>query len=151
MNAKLLLLGLVLCATSLLAAAQGQSQPAKPSCVSFPYNPKFLTHYPKAASACQEVVTKEGQQWARFDGTVTAVKNNQVTTSIIDEFGHPMQGHLILTATPDEKVTMNGKEQGWSTLAVGDKLSLWMPESVIGFYAKPGSLSSGKLTITKGL
>jgi hypothetical protein len=96
------------------------------------------------------VVTKDGQQWVRFDGSVTAVKSNQVTTSILDEFGHPMKGHLILTAAPDEHVTVKGKEQGWSTLAVGDTFSLWMPESKIGFYAKPGSLTSGKLTITKG-
>lgn len=52
---------------------------------------------------------------------------------------------------PDEYVTINGEEQGWSTLAVRDKFSLWMPESVIGFYAKPGSLKTGKLTITKGM
>lgn len=152
MDARLRLLGLVLAATPILVMAQGQSKATKPNCDAFVYNQKFLEKYPKAAAACQEVTTKNGEQWVRFSGTVTAVKGDEVTTTIVDDFNNPLPGHLTIKAPSDQKVTVDGKEtKGWSNLTKGDKLDLWMPQSVIGFYAQPGALDKGKLTVTKGL
>jgi len=148
MNVKLV--GLLLATAPILAFAQGQA--TKPSCASFVYNQKFLEKYPKAASACQEVTTHDGEQWVRFTGKVTAVKGNAITTTIVNTANDPLPGHLTITAPSDQKVTVDGKEtKGWSNLTTGDRLDLWMPQSVIGFYARPGALDQQKLTITKGL
>jgi hypothetical protein len=149
MNPTVKLLGLVLAATPILAIAQEQSKPPKVNCDSFLYSERFLARFPKGPAACQEVRTQNGQKWVHFEGKITAIKGNEVTTSFMDDFNQPVITVNLTAADAKQAVVINGQDGNWADIKVGHKISLWMPESKIGFYAKPGSMDKGELTITK--
>jgi hypothetical protein len=67
----------------------------------------------------------------------------------LDDFNHPVVTVNVTAADAKQAVVLNGQEGKWSDIKVGQKISLWMPESRIGFYAKPGSMDKGELAITK--
>jgi hypothetical protein len=149
MNTVLKLVGLVLVATPILTIAQAPSTPTKVNCDSFLYSEKFLARFPKAPAACQEVKTQNGEKWVHFEGQITAIQGNEVTTSFMDDFNHPVVTVNVTAADAKQAVVLNGQEGKWSDIKVGQKISLWMPESRIGFFAKPGSMDKGELAITK--
>ena len=149
MNPTVKLLGLVLAATPLLAIAQTPPKATKVNCDSFLYSEKFLARFPKGPAACQEVKTQNGEKWVHFEGKITAVKGNEVTTSFMDDFNNPVVTVNLTAADVKQAVVLNGEEGSWSDIKVGHKISLWMPESKIGFFAKPGSMDKGELTVTK--
>jgi hypothetical protein len=45
------------------------------------------------------------------------------------------------------RVDVNGQPIRFSELRTGDKLSFWMPQSSVGFYAEPGAPESTKLAV----
>lgn len=138
------LIATVLAVTPMIGLAQGQP---KLSCIKdVVYSQEFLAHYPKAGAACREVVQKNGEKWVRFDADVVRVRRNRVTADFIDKFGHSV-GMLTIEASPDARVLVNGRKMRYSTLGRGDKLSFWMPESRVGFYAAPGALQSTRLAV----
>jgi hypothetical protein len=151
MNAGVKLVGLVLLAAPVLALAQGQAKPTKVNCDSFVYSEKFLARFPKGPAACQEVKTQNGEKWVHFEGTITAIDGNEVTTSFMDDFNNPVVTVTVTAAQAEQAVVINGQQGKWSDIKVGEKISLWMPQSKIGFYAKPGSMDKGQLAITKGI
>jgi hypothetical protein len=89
MNTVVRLVGLVLVATPILAIAQAPSKPTKVNCDSFLYSEKFLARFPKGPAACQEVKTQNGEKWVRFEGEITAITGNEVTTSFIGRLQSP--------------------------------------------------------------
>jgi hypothetical protein len=151
MNAGVKLVGLALITAPILAIAQGQSKPTKVNCDSFLYSEKFLARFPKGPAACQEVKTQNGEKWVHFEGSITAKEGNEVTTSFVDDFNNPVVTVTVTAADARQSVLINGQDGKWADIKVGEKISLWMPQSKIGFYAKPGSMDKGQLTITKGL
>jgi hypothetical protein len=119
----------------------------KLSCVKdFTFSQEFLAKYPKAAAACREVVMKNGMKWARFDANVTKVKGKNITADFLDQYDQKIRT-LTFTATPDATVTVDGKTEKFADLREGDALSFWVSEARAGFYAKPGSLNSGKFAV----
>ena len=151
MNTVVKLVGLVLLAAPILVIAQLPSQPPKVNCEGFLYSEKFLARFPKGPAACQEVKMQNGEKWARFEGSITAIKGNEVTTSFKDDFNNPVVNVTVTAADAKQAVRINGEDGKWSDIKVGEKISLWMPESKIGFYSRPGSMDKGELKITKGL
>jgi len=138
------LVATVLAATPMIGMAQ--SQP-RLSCVKdVVYSQEFLARYPKAGAACRQVVMKDGQKWVRFDANVVKVSGRRVTADFIDKYGHSV-GVLTVQASPDARVLMRGRKVRYSKLARGDRLSFWMPESRVGFYAAPGALHSTQLAV----
>ena len=148
MNVGVKLLALALAGTPLIAAAQDEPKDAqKLSCVKdVVYSQEFMKRYPKAGAACREVVEKDGHKWARFDADVVKVKGTQVTANFKDNYNQPV-GTLTFNASPDARVLVEGREVKYSTLREGDTLSFWMPESRMGFYARPGASEDAKLAV----
>jgi hypothetical protein len=137
-------------------APQHQSAPGQPkleegqtstSCISnFTFSRDFLTRYPDAGAACREVKVENGQKWARFDASVSRVARNQVTANFLDRFDKNV-GTITFEATPDARVEVDGRPQRFSSLRQGDKLSFWMPQDRVGFYAEPEALDTMKLAV----
>ena len=130
----------------LVGLAQGQS---KPTCTNFVFSHKFLKAYPKGPAACREVVEKDGLKWVRFDAKVTDVKGTEVTADILNAMSAPILT-LTFTAPADATLDVGGQQAKFSTLASGQEISIWSPESRVGFYAAPGALNSGKFKVIKG-
>jgi hypothetical protein len=136
---------LVLAATPLIGLADDQP---KLSCKDVTYSKEFLTHYPKAGAACREVVMKDGEKWVRFDADVSKVQGDEVSADIRDKYNNTVST-LTVKAAADARVMVSGKETKYSSLAAGDHLTIWMPESKLGFYAKPGASEAEKLSVVK--
>jgi hypothetical protein len=137
---------LILATTPLVGLAQDQS---KPTCTNFVFSPQFLKAYPKGPAACREVVEKDGLKWVRFDAKVTDVKSNEVTADILNAMSAPILT-LTFTAPADATLDVGGQQAKFSTLRSGQEISIWSPESRVGFYAAPGALNSGKFKVIKG-
>jgi hypothetical protein len=117
---------------------ESKDQP-KLSCIKdITFSPEFLAKYPAAGAACREVVMKNGEKWARFDANVVKVKGNEVTADFIDNYGQTIST-LTFVASADARVIEDGKQVKFSSLEPGHKLTFYVPESRVGFYAAPGS------------
>ncbi len=132
-------------------ATQEQSRPEEgqnsSSCIgSITFSQEFLTRYPNAGGACREVKVENGEKWARFDADVVRVRGNRVTANFVDRFGRSL-GPITFDAAPDARVMVSGRPRLFSQLKRDDKLSFWMPESRVGFYAEPGASESDQLAV----
>ena len=137
---------LILATTPLVGLAQDQP---KPTCTNFVFSQQFLKAYPKGPAACREVVEKDGLKWVRFDAKVTDVKGTEVTADILNAMSAPILT-LTFTAPADATLDVGGQQAKFSTLRSGQEISIWSPESRVGFYAAPGALNSGKFKVIKG-
>jgi hypothetical protein len=136
----------MLAMTPLVGLAQDQS---KPTCTNFVFSQQFLKAYPKGPAACREVVEKDGLKWVRFDAKVTDVKGTEVTADILNAMSAPILT-LTFTAPADATLDVGGQQAKFSTLRGGQEISIWSPESRVGFYSAPGALNSGKFKVIKG-
>lgn len=117
------------------------------SCISnITFSQEFLSRYPRAGGACREVKVENGEKWARFDADVVRVRRNRITANFVDRADRSL-GTITFDASPDARVEVNGRPERFSSLKRGDKLSFWMPESRVGFYAEPGASESTKLAV----
>jgi len=117
------------------------------SCIKkFTFSQEFLSRYPNAGAACREVKVQNGEKWARFDANVTRVRRNRVTANFVDNFDHKLAA-ITFDATRDARIEVNGQSRRFSALRPGDRLTFWMPESRVGFYAAPGTSESDELTV----
>jgi hypothetical protein len=140
-----------LAALPLIAYAQGQTKlgegQSSSSCLDhIVFSQQFLRRYPRAGAACREVKVEKGQKWARFDADVVRVTGNRVVASFIDRYGHRVSS-ITFDASRDARVYVNNRSTAFSALRPGDKLSFWIPEDRVGFYARPGALQNTKLAV----
>ena len=162
--ANVILAALIVTPLAALAQGQSPSETAPPSesasghaaleegqtsrsCIShITFSQEFLERYPKAGAACREVKVENGEKWARFDANVVRVRRNRVTADFVDRYDRSV-GSITFDASPDARVEVNGRAERFSSLRPGDKLSFWMPESRVGFYAQPGASQTTKLAV----
>ncbi len=114
------------------------------------YSQEFLQRYPKAPAGCQEVVSKEGTKWVRFNAEVTGVKDGHVSMDIKNVSGDPI-GNVQVQSTGDARIKMEGKEVKFTSLQRGDEVDIWVPESRYGFYSEPGAGINKQLTVVGGM
>lgn len=119
------------------------------SCISnITFSQDFLSRYPNAGAACREVKVENGHKWARFDADVVRVRRNRVTVNFVDRFDKKVS-EITFDAARDARVDVNGRQKRFSTLKPGDKMSVWMPEERVGFYAEPGASETTKLAVVE--
>ena len=117
------------------------------SCISnFTFSQEFLTRYPNAGGACREVKVQNGQKWARIDAQVVGVQRSRVTANFLNRYDKNV-GTITFDAGPDARVMVEGHPKRFSLLKPRDKLSFWMPEGQVGFYAGPEALDTTKLSV----
>jgi len=120
--------------------AQGQSHL---SCVKdVSYSKEFLSKFPDAPAACNEVREQNGKKWVRFNAEVKKVEGNHMTMTFMDKEEHPIST-LVFSFDPQATVTTEDDEvKSASKVEEGDKLKVWMPEDRFGVNAKPGASES---------
>jgi hypothetical protein len=94
------------------------------NCLSINWSAETLAKHPKIASACQEVMQKDGKTYVKFEGDVKKVSKNG-TEVVMD-----MKGGDVITLHPVEgrTVYIGGKKTPVKSLRPGDSLTFYIPE-----------------------
>lgn len=94
------------------------------NCLEIVWSPEMLAKHPKIASACQEVMQKDGKSYVRFDGEVKKVSKGGTEVQMA------MKGGDTITLTPAEgrTVYIGGKKVPVKSLRPGDTLTFYIPE-----------------------
>lgn len=134
-------LAVLLAGAAALAAAQERPERAfvatAKDCGHVTWAKRTLTLYPNIARACREVVAREGQYYARFEGEVLRVsgQGSQVTVRLAG-------GDLMTMAPPrNVYVYVNGRRTSARDLRAGDRFSFYIPQDslAVTFYVEnPG-------------
>jgi hypothetical protein len=94
------------------------------SCEDVTWSDAALAEYPNIASACQDVMEREGMYYVKFEGEVRRVRNSgqQVTVNF--------RGGDTLTLTPPEgmNLTIDGRTRQARDLRPGDQLTFYVPQ-----------------------
>jgi hypothetical protein len=94
------------------------------NCLEIVWSPEMLAKHPKIASACQEVLVKDGKSYVRFDGEVKKVSKGGTEVQM------DMKGGDVITLHPKEgrTVYVGGKKTPVKSLRPGDTLTFYIPE-----------------------
>lgn len=94
------------------------------SCDQVNWSPEALSRYPNIASACQEVMERDGRYYVKFSGEVRRVADRG--RSITVDF----KGGDQLELTPPENMSLyiNGRPRQPSALRRGDELTFYVPQ-----------------------
>ncbi len=103
----------------------------KESCSNIEWSPAFLKEYPKAPSACREVIVKDGIKFATFKGKVSKVGHHFVQVEVSDDGDIPIST-IAFQIGAGGKVTVNDKVDQVKELKVGDQLTFWVREAQFG-------------------
>lgn len=109
------------------------------SCSQVQWSPKLLQQYPRIADACQEVLTVNGENWARIEGRLIRENpNGSITAMVVDSKGRGM-GSVTIKPAPDQKVIFEGREVRFDQLQTGAILHLYIPEHMYAVATEPGA------------
>lgn len=123
-----------LVAVSFSAAASGQQSRVDraftatgESCDQVTWSEEALQKYPNIASACQEVMERDGKYYVKFTGNVRRVQDRG--RSITVDF----KGGDQLALTPPENMTLyvDGQRRQPSALRRGDELTFYVPQEML--------------------
>lgn len=138
---------IMLLALPLTCLAGEQAGQQKLSCIKdFTFSQEFLAKHPRAGAACREVEMRDGTKWVRFEAEITKVQQHQLTANFLDNFNNTV-ATLVLEASPEASLQVNGRETRYRDLKSGDRLTVWMPENKVGYYAEPGALKNERLSV----
>jgi len=95
------------------------------SCEEVTWSEEALERYPNIASACQEVMERDGDYYVRFEGEVRRVADRGGRVTIA------FQGGDTLTLTPPESLslTIDGRQRAPRDLRPGDELTFYVPQA----------------------
>lgn len=94
-------------------------------CLSVNWSAETLAKYPNIASACQEVMQKDGKTYVKFDGEVKKVSKGG--TEVVMKMKGGKQD-LVLNPVEGRSVYVNGKKVPVKSLRPGDTLTFYVPE-----------------------
>jgi len=84
----------------------------------------MLAKHPKIASACQEVMQRDGKSYVKFEGEVKKVAKNG-TEVVMDMKGGDT---ITLNPAPGRQVVVGGRKVPVKSLNPGDTLTFYVPE-----------------------
>lgn len=109
------------------------------SCAEVAWDRQMLLAYPRIAEACQEVLTVDGEKWARFEADFVRQKNDgSVLLDFKDRQGGTM-GNLTLMPAAGQRVMINDVPYRFSELRSNQTLNLYVPEGVFAVAVVPGA------------
>lgn len=94
------------------------------SCEDVTWSDETLERYPNIATACQEVMQRDGTYFVRFEGDVRRVANQGRNVTIAFEGGD------TLTLTPPDNMSLliDGRQRAVRDLRPGDELTFYVPQ-----------------------
>ena len=123
-------------------ALADDDQPKLSCTTDMTYSKEFLAKFPKAPAACNGVTEMKGEHWALFNAEVKKKEGNHLTVTFMDKQEQPVSTMTFSFDPEAQVVTEDDEPKLASKLDEGDKIKVWMPESRIGLYAKPGASDS---------
>ena len=115
----------------------------KVSCSSLTFSHDFLDKYPRAPAACQEARIYQGKKYAKFEGKVFLTDPSFITVQLFNVAGDPIET-VSLKPNPDALLMVNGQQEKFSELRVGDPVTFWVSENRFSFYGKPGAAAGSE-------
>jgi hypothetical protein len=112
----------------------------KVSCTSLTFSHDFLDKYPKAPAACQEARVYQGKKYAKFNGKVYLTDPAFVTIQVFNVRGDPLDTISFKPENSNALLLVNGQEEKFSELKVGDPVTFWVSENRFSIFAAPGKL-----------
>ena len=94
-------------------------------CTQITWAPEMLAKHPKIASACQEVMHRDGRTYVKFEGEVKKVAKGG------SEVTMDMKGGDRITLNPDPNKVLNvgGSKVKVKNLKPGDNLTFYVPDN----------------------
>lgn len=108
------------------------------SCDQVEWSQEALEDYPQIASACQEVLERNGRYFVLFEGEVERVADRGREITVDFEEGD----RLTLTPPENLSIYIDGRQRSVRDLRPGDQLNFYVPQDqlVATFYAgEPGT------------
>ncbi|MBX5461449.1 MAG: hypothetical protein IRZ28_10210 [Steroidobacteraceae bacterium] len=123
-------------------AAPGQSRVDRAftatgeSCDQVTWSEEALEKYPNIASACQEVMERDGKYYVKFTGNVRRVEDRGRRITI------DFKGGDQLALTPPENMTLyvDGQRRQPSALRRGDELTFYVPQEMLAESSPPAQV-----------
>lgn len=112
------------------------------ACLKMNWSPDLIARYPWATEACQEVVTVNGERFARFEGHV--VRHNHdgsFRTQFVNREGKHVKewGTMDLLPSPEQHVLLSGEPSHFNEMRKNQVLSFYVPEKAFGVAEEPGA------------
>ena len=123
-----LIFGAIALTASATASAQGRAGPAFTAtgtmCSDITWSEQALAAYPRIATACRDVLQRDGKYFVRFEGEVQRVADGGQQLTIDFRDGD----RLTLTPPENLSLTINGRPTAVRNLRPGDDLTFYVPQ-----------------------
>jgi len=136
----LLLTAIVLPLSIGAALAQKRVDPDKlpqVACSDLKFSAAFLAKYPKAPEGCLDGRVYNGTRYAKFQAKIYISDPSFMTVQMLDAKGATVTTFSFKPG-PNQGVHVNGKLVKFHDMAVGDKLTVWVPENRTDAQELPG-------------
>jgi hypothetical protein len=106
--------------------AATQSTLAQGGCGSVTFTGPVLSQLPDAQSACKEIVTRNGQQFAHFKAEIVGVSGSQVRARFELPNGQYSKTYSF-TPPSSSRININGRQYRFNELSRGQELDVYLP------------------------
>lgn len=124
---------------AMLALPGIASAQAAQSCDSVNFGPQVLAAFPKVAEACQGLLTKNGEPFARFTAEVQSANTETVTVNFLDRNNKPVSKIVFAVNNPDARISVSGTPTRVSRLQRGTRVTFYIHHNRWGLFADPDS------------
>ncbi len=107
-------------------------------CSAMKYSKAFLAKWPQAPQACQDVRVYKGHKYAKFTAKVYISSPQFMTFNLLDASGNTLTT-FSMKPGPNQHVMVNGADRAYSSLQVGESITVWVSENRTDAAKLPGS------------
>ena len=105
-----------------------QSALAQGGCGNVTFTGSVATNFPEARSACLEMVTRNGEQFAHFKGEIVSISGGEVRARFKLPSGQYSQTYAF-RPDPATRININGTRYRFNELQRGQELDVYLPPS----------------------
>ena len=107
------------------------------TCEDFKWSDQMLQEYPRVANACQEVVTVDGQTFARFNAQFVRVESDGVVNFTVRDRNESFVDELTIQPAQGQMAYINDRPTEFRNLRTSDAINLYAAEDEYGFATQP--------------
>ncbi len=119
-------------------AVSGAQTPSRSGCESVNFGTDVTTAFPRIRDACQSVMMKGDQPFAKFTAEVVSANAEQATVHFLDRNNKPLS-EVVFAVKPDARIDVNGRSTQVSRLERGTRVSFYIAHNRWGLFANPDS------------
>jgi len=110
---------------------------AQGNCPDIEFSSQMTSQFPNIADSCLEIVTRNGEQFARLEAEIVRTTGNTVRA----RFQHPDGSYsdtYTIDMPADARVTIDGRQYRYRDLSRGQKVSVYLPSDRWAFNIPEG-------------